>query len=233
MKRDGVSAAVISMAAAVLAHPASAVTLTFVGVITSGADNGAVFSPVGTSLVGDPIVLSFSHPTVDAGTTETDDFVTATVKIRGVSYGADDNDIPTPIAYFLGPPDTVVAQAEQNFDLGYSEVLVRIVGGGAIPPPGADLNTPYIYHVKPGDTVTGGFSLVNEGFPDSGYEGPPFGGPGSSTPWSDHFGFTISTLYANVPGPAPEPTAWALMLLGLGIVGAAARARPQRSALTA
>ena len=203
------------------ATQAHAVEIIFTGTITSGVDNGAIFAPVGTNLAGNKISVTFETGPVDPGATSVDAFVGATVTVLGRSYGADDNDHATGLSIDSG---MISGDATQTFDLGFSDTFAQVVSTTPFVPAGADLNSAFSYHVQLGDTANGFFNLSNESFPGEGGF-PPFGGPGSSTPWSDGLKFSVNTVSLNVPAPAPEPASWAMMLVGLGALGVAMRAR--------
>ena len=203
------------------ASQAHAVEIIFTGTITSGVDNGAIFAPVGTNLVGKKISVTFDTGPVDPGTTSVDAFVGATVTVLGHSYGADDNDHATGLSIDGGQ---ISGDATQTFDLGFSDTFAQVVSATPFVPPGADLNSAFSCHVQPGDTASGFFNLSNDSFPGEG-DFPPFGGPGSSTPWSDGLKFSVNNVFVNVPAPVPEPASWATMLVGLGALGVAVRSR--------
>ena len=214
----------IVLAGAMLsASAAQAVDLIFTGRITSGVDNGALFGPVGASLVGQAITIDFSFAPVDPGTTGVEEFIGATITMGTHSIDASDNDHSTSAALVSGPPDEVSAYTSQTFALGFSDASAQVKSSKSFVPAGADLNSAFSYHVKPGDTANGFFNIANDGFPDDNL--PPFGGPGSSTPWENRLLFSVNAVYLNTPVAAPEPASWAMLLAGFAGVGAALRGR--------
>jgi PEP-CTERM motif len=203
------------------APQARAVEIIFTGTITSGVDDGAIFAPVGTNLSGNKISVTFDTGPVDPGTTSVDGFLDASVMVLGRSYGATDNDHATGLNIANG---SINADATQTFDLGFSDTFAQVISDTPFVPAGTDLNSAFSYHVQPGDTANGFFNLANVSFPGEG-DGPPFGGPGSSPPWSDKLTFSVNNIFLNVPAPMPEPASWAMMLAGLGALGVAMRSR--------
>jgi PEP-CTERM motif len=203
------------------ATQAHAVEIIFTGTITSGVDNGAIFAPVGTNLSGDKISVTFDTGPVDPGTTIVDEFLGATVTVLGRNYDATDNDHATGLSIDSGQ---ISGDATQTFDLGFSDTFAQVISATPFVPTGADLNSAFSYHVQPGDMANGFFNLSNDSFPGEG-DFPPFGGPGSSTPWSDGLKFSVNNVFVNVPAPVPEPASWAMMVVGLGALGVAMRSR--------
>jgi hypothetical protein len=216
-----------------LSAPANAVEIVYTGKITSGIDHGAIFSPVGTNLAGQKITVVFSDAPAAPGTTFTSDYVGATVSILGRTFDAGDNDIPTPLALVSGPPDSVYAQALQNFDLGYSETFAKVASTHPFVPAGADLNSTFSYRVQPGDMASGYFDLVNSSVPGQGYTGPPHGGPGVTPPWGDFLVFSVDNVFVNTASPVPEPAAWISMLAGFVGLGLSMRSSRGRLATPA
>lgn len=191
------------------ARPAAAITIVdaaYQGTITSGAFTQTILFPQSevktTDLTGKPLTMQFSgrsESTVDS------DF---RIAVDGIAQGINQSLAFGYPGSFLG--DMALYQA------GY-----KIYFSGNV----ANIN---------GTNNSGRFSMVGDlvNGEVTGWAGNfRMMFPGFATPTDElyDFSFVLSDGRATVAGLVPEPTTWALMIVGLGLVGVAMRR--QRSAI--
>jgi hypothetical protein len=201
--------------------------MTFTGVIASGIDYGAEFSPIGTDLTGDKVTVRFEFDPVPPGTTYMFSMAGAAVTIGGRTLNLFDNDVPSDNE--IDPPDGAHDEVAQDYALGYLVVSARFLAAKPFMPSDADLNSVLSYRFQAGDGVIGSFNAGDASMPGDPDRGPK-AGPGVVPPWGEQLNFTLDHFYLNVsPSAAPEPGAWALMLAGFAGLGGALRAGRRRA----
>ena len=209
-----------------LAGSASAaiVTTTFKGVVTGGSDSTGVFGAKNSDLTGEAFSLVFTTDDTNAvyNSTAPDTRITeaaggpltttGVLTIKGVSWsfntGVSERDSWTS-AFCCGGGEYVSVDNSNAFHAYSVSASIKFLSGGFNTT--GDFHGPVQYTVAPGDTSDGNFSINN------------------NSPVIQAYGNLQPTFFAIGPiTAAPEPRAWALMMIATAAMGAALRSRHHR-----
>lgn len=239
------SAAVALALGLAVSAKAETVTITFSGVVSSGLDGAGDFG--GGDLTGDsydivytiqdPMPAGVSDFSVPPYSTSLRNFPVATsVTINGFTVTA------PPTGLNGGKPGEMYQStlASGLADIWYDRDDDGSVGGGIRRQltiseevdstinsfiPSYDYRTPFTYSVQPGD------GTPNNDFIDWTYDAPSL-----ETIRDTEVRFTPTTVtvaVADAVAGVPEPATWALLILGVGMIGFAARRRGEGAGLLA
>jgi hypothetical protein len=208
---------------------AAIMDVTYTGTVSSGTDTFGLFGIAGASLVGSSWVATYTFDTTlgSPNSSSTENFVTggtiygagssspvlsSMITINGVYKAVDGSHY----GYDYGSNNGTYSsqyQAAQNYHSGYNEYLTSHIYNyyGSLP---ASITTPFTYTVDAKDSQYGNYYLGN--------------------------GTTSESIYANLAtltvsehvGAVPEPSTWAMMLLGFAGVGFAAYRKRKNGTFT-
>jgi hypothetical protein len=214
-----------SLATLIAAHSASATILnvTFHGIVSSGFDGSGEFGVAGSSLTGDRYTTTYRFDDSEGVRTtlppyldqviggpfdgHTDPSLGATLTINGHAISFNGADLGLEENYPLGGSVSSYAAdlaPPGQFDAGFI--------GNSLAAPGvpASLDTAFSAGGTPGvNGFINGFQIAN--------------GPGKyEVAFATGF-FSPESVAVSVESSVPEPTAWALMIAGFGILGVGRR----------
>lgn len=200
---------------------ASILDVTYTGTVSSGADSGNAFGLAGTNIVGDSYVAyyrvdtslpgtpGYSGTAIDQNFTyggsnfgNTSPILNSTVTINGVTVGVNGSWFGETLGENFGPNE--FSEQYQLAESSASFYLQNFVANNS-GTMSASITTAINYTVVAGDTGSGKYVSSADGEIDA----------------------SLTTLNVTVEGAVPEPSTWAMMILGFFGIGFMAYRRKQ------
>lgn len=218
-----------------LSHSPTTTTLTFSGRFTSGRDNAGLFGPWGANLAGKPFtatyeVVTFANSSVAAGVDSLSlglpTAISFSLKINNRTQGGSANTLGS-----VGTRDGLSPTLGTGFDRVEASVTQTSVTGALTRTFDLSTSVQSAIHNLLDDTLASGIPSLkyNVVAGDSAAGSFQIRQSGSSSAVLSYGLMAIDRVEVVTVHPlvaaVPEPGEWAMLLAGLGVIGAAARRR--------
>lgn len=224
-------AALVALTSAAVGAPASATVMiaTYSGILTSGFDYSGEFGPANTDLTGSHFIAQYIYDPEAAAVRDTSSgdsiwggaaygtaapLSDASITINGITHHIDpswNSGANTVNNTAVGEVDDYV-QSVTTLPNGFTEDQLRNYDFNILIPNSLDARI----------TLTNQLATPYQNFFQIGNSNTNFQNHIDAYGSEDYGNITYSVTWAS---SVPEPTAWALMVLGLGLAGAVARRR--------